>query len=59
MKKLAKIVMNLLQKNQMTILNATLIKFQNKHVEKSIIYTSFEILIHFLLAWLVKQRIMP
>jgi len=50
MKKLAKIVMNLLQKNQMTILNATLIKFQNKHVEKSIIYTSFKILVHFLLA---------
>jgi hypothetical protein len=50
MKKLAKIVMYLLQKNQMTILNATLIKLQNKDVEKSIIYTSFEIIMHFLFA---------
>jgi hypothetical protein len=50
MKKLTKIVMNLLQKNKMIVLNATLIKFQNKDVEKSIICTSFEILMHFLFA---------
>jgi hypothetical protein len=50
MKQLTKIVMNLLQKNQMIVLNVILVKFQNKDVEKSIIYTSFEILMHFLFA---------